>query len=224
MRFLTIALLPLFVLFLVVRFAFRLVFLPLHDLVMFIAFRLGPLRLPFLILCTPIVLMGVLLSKNPGRLLEGDYVRPTFTLPTAFERGAWQASEEQGDRFAQFQVGEGADVATMQITAGPPLHMIQREDEMMARAIEKSLQEPAKESGMRWTGIRLRTHFFAPGPVTSIYYVWNDAKPDEQTVQITFHGSEEHELLADAFASSALAELPEVDVDAPESTPLETAS
>lgn len=202
---------------LLVRAVLWLLFVPLSRVLLKASHTLGPARLPFLVLCAPVWLPAMLLDRGPGRSLEGDWVRPTFSLPYAFARGPWRPSAEQSDRFAQFEVGEGADVSTLRITTASPIQVLRREDPMLARAIDRSLEEPALESGMRWTGVRVRTNFFGEGPLTAFYYVWNVDAPDEPCVQLTFTGSEAHELLADAFASSAIPAIPEPPADdAPE--------
>ncbi len=201
-------LVPVVLVLLFVRAVLWLLFVPLSRLLLKASHGLGPARLPFLIVCAPVWLPALLLDRRPGRSLDGDFVRPTFSLPYAFARGPWRPSAEQGARFAQLEVGEGDDVSTLQISTSPPIDVLRRSDPMLARAIDESLEEPALESGMRWTGVRIRTNFFAPGPLTAFYFVWKVDAPDELCVQLTFTGCEAHEALADEFASSALPELP----------------
>src|SRR5688572_23710490 len=79
--------------------ALRLVVLPLDRLLKRLESLLAsvahPLKLLAVLLFLPVHLLAFLLDPPEGQDLESDIVRPMFSLPYAFARGAWRATPEQ---------------------------------------------------------------------------------------------------------------------------------
>lgn len=200
---------PLYLAFLLVRGVLWLLFVPLHRGLLAVTRRAGFLRLPLLVLFAPIHVVALLVDRNTskGRVLTGDILRPTFTLPYAFARGPWQVVSDPGDvRRVQLELEQDEHTASLELTVGPPLGELQR-DPMMAGAIGKALAEPGLPNGMRWAGMRITT-FIGGAALKCLYVVWKDDAPSEGCVQVTFSGPPELEPLADQFVSSVLPAMP----------------
>jgi hypothetical protein len=209
MRVLAIVLLPFVLVFLLARTLLRLLLVPPTLWLLKVSRRLGPLRVPFLILTAPIHLLGLLLVPSTGRMLEGDLLRPMFTLPYAFRRGAWQVAPETDYRKVHLCLG----ASRLELSIASPLDVLRREDDMARRLTDRALTEPALENGMRWAGMRLTT--FGGAPLTCLYFVWRDDAPDESCIFVKFTGDPADEAAADAFVESLMPELPESDGDEP---------
>ncbi len=199
MRFLSLLLLPIVLPLMLLRWALRVTCVPLHHGLVRVANQLGPLRLVLLGLTLPIHLVALAFGPGEGygRVLEGDIIRPTFSLPYAFARGPWQVAEEQTVRCARLN-HEGA-VLDIRIAAG--LTAMKRSDSLLARAVEKTEGGLLLDNGMRWVGVRMSV---LTGVMSCLYLVWKDADPEAGCVFITFTGSPEVEPAADAFVQSAM--------------------
>jgi hypothetical protein len=206
---------PFYILFVLIRGLLRLLVVPLHLGLLKLSRHLGVLRLPLLLITLPIHALGILLAprtEGTGRILEGDVIRPTFTLPYAFVRGPWQVAAKQDYRLVRLELG-GTDEgeATLEIQVAPPIEEIRKHDEALASMIEKGFAEPPQLDGMRWAGLRVQTF---TGALTCVYLVWKDDAPEESCVQITFKGHEAHEAAADDFVGSVLPSLPDASREA----------
>lgn len=206
---LRILVIPLLLVFLLVRGVAWLLFVPLGRLLLKVSGALGPLRLPFLLLCSPIVIPCVLLDRTTsGRVLEGDVIRPTFSLPFAFTRGPWRVCDEQTTRSAELELVEGDLRSTLSITVSGTLAEICKADDVAARMVAKSAGDPPLANGMRWAGIRMTT-FLPDAPLTCMYLVWKEDEPNTRCINVAFTGPAAHEQAADDFVRSALPALPE---------------
>lgn len=210
---LRVLLIPLLLVVMLLKGLLWVLFVPLGRGLLKLANAVGPLRLPFVILFSPIIVPCILLDRGSGgRLLEGDLIRPTFTLPYAFARGPWEVLPEQGVRSAELELVEGEKRSTLSISVGGPLSQVRANDEAAARLIDRSSSEPALPNGMRWAGMRM-TVFLPDAPLTCFYLVWSEADPERGVINVKFTGAPEHEAAADAFVHSVLPELPEPDGD-----------
>lgn len=206
MRVLSLLVLPFFLVFLLVRAALRLIFVPPTTWLLKATHHLGAARLPVLLLLSPLVVPGILLMplEGLGRILEGDVLRPLFTLPYAFARGDWQVTGETDYSKVHLELGG----SKLEVSVAAPLHSLCREDDMTRRLIDRALSEPALENGMRWAGMRMTT-FFGGGSLTCTYFVWRDDAPEESCVFVKFTGDPAHEEAADDFVRSVMPEFPE---------------
>jgi hypothetical protein len=203
-RVLSWVVIPFLVVFLAIRGLLRLLFVPLHRGLLQLGRRLGAFRLVLHLLTLPIHLIAILVEsrEGTGQVLDGEVIRPTFTIPIAFARGPWTVAAEQTFRCARLE----HDGATLEVAAGQPLD-VERQDPMARKAIDTALAEPALPNGMRWAGVRISTF---SNELSCMYWVWNEAKPDDACVVVTFRGAAALEESADAFVRSALPSLPEV--------------